>query len=179
MESILHSIDRAQLALMFYAACGKSRLCCWRGESRDERGNTGTNGAAGRSAPGIHVHRANYGMQGWSNPAKGCHTPSRPPYDHYLRHSNHVQRTIGYIEQNPVSAGLVCSAECWRLSSAGWQAKPPGETACPTKSAGSPNQNVETPGGGRGPPRRPGVCPTKIFLHSRESGAHVGLSPFC
>ena len=46
-------------------------------------------------------------------------------YDHYLRNSSRVGRTIAYIEENPVSAGLVCSAECWRWSSAGWQAKPP------------------------------------------------------
>jgi putative transposase len=46
-------------------------------------------------------------------------------YDHYLRQSKSIQRTIGYIEQNPVSAGLVSSAVDWRWSSAGWQAKPP------------------------------------------------------
>jgi putative transposase len=46
-------------------------------------------------------------------------------FDHYLRHSSQIGRTIAYIEQNPVSAGLVCSAERWPWSSAGWQAKPP------------------------------------------------------
>ena len=46
-------------------------------------------------------------------------------YDHYLRNSNQVLRTIAYIEENPVSAGLAPSAEAWRWSSAGWQAKPP------------------------------------------------------
>ena len=46
-------------------------------------------------------------------------------WDHYLRGSSQLNRTAAYIENNPVSAGLVCSAERWRWSSAGWQAKPP------------------------------------------------------
>jgi len=46
-------------------------------------------------------------------------------WDHYLRGSSQVNRTAAYIEENPVSAGLVCFAERWRWSSAGWQAKPP------------------------------------------------------
>jgi putative transposase len=46
-------------------------------------------------------------------------------YDHYLRRSNQVHRTVAYIEGNPVAAGLVFSAERWPWSSAGWQAKPP------------------------------------------------------
>jgi len=46
-------------------------------------------------------------------------------YDHYFRSSSQLSRTIAYIEQNPVSAGLVGSAERWRWSSAGWQATPP------------------------------------------------------
>jgi len=46
-------------------------------------------------------------------------------YDHYLRRSSQIGRTAAYIEQNPVSAGLVRCAECWPWSSAGWQAKPP------------------------------------------------------
>lgn len=46
-------------------------------------------------------------------------------YDHYLRQRSQIDRTVTYIEQNPVSAGLVGSAERWPWSSAGWQAKPP------------------------------------------------------
>ena len=46
-------------------------------------------------------------------------------YDHYLRRSEQISRTIAYIEENPVSAGLAATAERWRWSSAGWQAKPP------------------------------------------------------
>jgi REP element-mobilizing transposase RayT len=44
-------------------------------------------------------------------------------WDHYLRRSSQMERTTAYIEENPVSAGLVCSAELWRWSSAGWPAK--------------------------------------------------------
>jgi REP element-mobilizing transposase RayT len=54
-------------------------------------------------------------------------------FDHYLRAASRLDRTIAYIEQNPVSAGLVCSAEHWPSSSAGWQAKPP---APPTQPRG-------------------------------------------
>jgi REP element-mobilizing transposase RayT len=46
-------------------------------------------------------------------------------FDHYLRDSSHLERAIAYVEENPVKAGLVCSAEQWRWSSAGWQAEPP------------------------------------------------------
>ena len=46
-------------------------------------------------------------------------------WDHYLRKPDQLQRSVAYIEGNPVSAGLVASAEDWRWSSAGWQAKPP------------------------------------------------------
>jgi len=46
-------------------------------------------------------------------------------YDHYLRQRSQIDRTVIYIEQNPVSAGRVGSAERWPWYSAGWQAKPP------------------------------------------------------
>jgi REP element-mobilizing transposase RayT len=52
-------------------------------------------------------------------------------WDHYLRNADQVNRTIAYIEGNPVSAGLVDVAECWRWSSAGWQAKPPAPPTAP------------------------------------------------
>jgi type I restriction enzyme R subunit/putative DNA methylase len=45
-------------------------------------------------------------------------------WDHYLRNSDQLNRTVAYIEGNPVSAGLVGLAELWPWSSAGWQAKP-------------------------------------------------------
>jgi putative transposase len=64
-------------------------------------------------------------------------------YDHYLRNARQIERTIAYIEENPVSAGLVQSAERWRWSIAGWQAKPPA-----TKHDVLSNGNVETPDAG-------------------------------
>jgi hypothetical protein len=51
-------------------------------------------------------------------------------FDRYLRAASQLQRTMAYIEQNPVSAGLVRSAEHWPWSSAGWQAEPPAPV-CP------------------------------------------------
>jgi REP element-mobilizing transposase RayT len=46
-------------------------------------------------------------------------------YDHYARTSAERNRIIGYIEANPVAAGLVDSPELWPWSSVSWQAKPP------------------------------------------------------
>jgi putative DNA methylase len=42
-------------------------------------------------------------------------------YDHYLRDSRELNRTVAYIEENPVSAGLISVAQRWPWSSAGWQ----------------------------------------------------------
>ena len=46
-------------------------------------------------------------------------------YDHWVRNSREFERIIRYIEENPVTAGLVTSAALWPWCSAGWQAKPP------------------------------------------------------
>jgi REP element-mobilizing transposase RayT len=39
-------------------------------------------------------------------------------FDRYMRDEDHLERTIGYVEQNPVKASLVGSAEKWPWSSA-------------------------------------------------------------
>lgn len=54
----------------------------------------------------------------------GQHFWQDESFDHYLRTSRQLERTAAYIEENPVSARLVCSAERWPWSSAGWQTKP-------------------------------------------------------
>jgi REP element-mobilizing transposase RayT len=41
-------------------------------------------------------------------------------YDHRARNAAGRDRLADYIEENPVSAGLVARAEDWRWSSAGW-----------------------------------------------------------
>ncbi len=46
-------------------------------------------------------------------------------FDRYLRSLSEIDKYVGYIEGNPVSAGLVERSEEWRWSSAGWQAEPP------------------------------------------------------
>jgi type I restriction enzyme R subunit/putative DNA methylase len=46
-------------------------------------------------------------------------------YDHWVRNRKELDHIIGYIEENPVSAGLVDFVDLWPFSSAGWQAKPP------------------------------------------------------
>ena len=41
-------------------------------------------------------------------------------YDHWIRTNKELRVLIGYVEENPVRAGLVGAAERWRWSSA-WQ----------------------------------------------------------
>lgn len=44
----------------------------------------------------------------------------REYFDRFMRDNDHLSTTIGYVEANPVSAGLVERPEDWRWSSA-WQ----------------------------------------------------------
>jgi putative transposase len=59
-------------------------------------------------------------------------------YDHYARTPAERTRIIGYIERNPVAAGLVDSPELWRWSSVSWQAKPPAPQSTPLPPTRSP-----------------------------------------
>jgi REP element-mobilizing transposase RayT len=61
-------------------------------------------------------------------------------YDHWVRNRQQKDRIARYIEDNPVSAGLVASAEQWPWSSAGGQAAPP---APPPKHSGTPDSGQE------------------------------------
>lgn len=51
-------------------------------------------------------------------------------FDRYLRSSWEIGQTRRYIENNPVTAGLVRSPEEWVWSSAGWQAESPAPRYC-------------------------------------------------
>jgi putative transposase len=42
-------------------------------------------------------------------------------FDRYIRDEAHYQKTVHYIENNPVKAGLVKDAKQWRWSSARWR----------------------------------------------------------
>jgi len=42
----------------------------------------------------------------------------REYFDRYIRDSDHLFRVVRYVEQNPVTAGLCCSAQAWPWSSA-------------------------------------------------------------
>ena len=42
----------------------------------------------------------------------------REPFDRYMRDSDHFERTVRYIENNPVKAGLCARPEDWEFSSA-------------------------------------------------------------
>lgn len=46
---------------------------------------------------------------------------AREYYDRFIRDERHFAQTMAYIEQNPVKAGLVESAEAWPFSSAAWR----------------------------------------------------------
>ena len=46
-------------------------------------------------------------------------------YDHWVRTPKELDRITGYIEDNPVSAGLVGSIDLWPWSSAAWPANVP------------------------------------------------------
>ena len=45
-------------------------------------------------------------------------------YDRFMRNENHLAQTLGYVEANPVRAGLVRFASNWRFSSARHRALP-------------------------------------------------------
>ena len=44
-------------------------------------------------------------------------------FDHWVRCEQELQDLIAYVENNPVKAGLVETAEQWKWSSAGWMAE--------------------------------------------------------
>lgn len=45
----------------------------------------------------------------------------RDPFDRYIRDQNHFEKTLRYIENNPVKAGLCEQPEDWLWSSAHWR----------------------------------------------------------
>ena len=47
-------------------------------------------------------------------------------FDRYMRNEDHLMRTIEYVENNPVKAGLVDKAVDWPWSSASQERGPPG-----------------------------------------------------
>jgi len=70
---------------------------------------------------GVSAHRANrilnrVGAPFWQHES----------FDHWVRNSRDYGHTLGYIEQNPVRAGLVSSPEQWPWSSAGQASACPG-----------------------------------------------------
>jgi putative transposase len=57
-------------------------------------------------------------------------------YDHWVRNGKELSRITRYIEENPVTAAFVPSAELWRWSSASRQAKPPAPPSCTNRAHG-------------------------------------------
>ena len=47
-------------------------------------------------------------------------------FDRYMRNEEDLERTIGYVEQNPVKAGLAIEPNDWPWSSARWRMSGPG-----------------------------------------------------
>ncbi len=69
-------------------------------------------GAVIKNIKSVSAHRAN---QLLSRTGKFWATEY---FDRYIRDSDHYQRVVNYVEQNPVKAGLCQSATDWRFSSA-------------------------------------------------------------
>jgi REP element-mobilizing transposase RayT len=57
-------------------------------------------------------------------------------YDHWIRSSEELKETIGYVESNPVKAGLVESAEEWPWSSAHFKADDRKRSSAPRSDPG-------------------------------------------
>jgi REP element-mobilizing transposase RayT len=54
-------------------------------------------------------------------------------YDHWIRSGKELQEIIAYVENNPVNAGLVASAEQWQWSSARFRADDTKRSSAPHK----------------------------------------------
>src|SRR5215472_5246832 len=80
----------------------------------------------GSTARHANRHLARTGQPFWQDES----------YDHWVRNEKQFNRITSYIEEHPVSAGLVRSAELWPWSSAGWQAKPPAPRRQPSPTLG-------------------------------------------
>jgi REP element-mobilizing transposase RayT len=74
--------------------------------------------------PRAPIARINHSIRGYSgreaNRALGCTGAfwQHEGYDHWARNGGEFGRIAGYIERNPVTAGLAGSPEDWRWSSA-------------------------------------------------------------
>jgi REP element-mobilizing transposase RayT len=82
-----------------------------------------------RSLKGITAKRANAMLSLTGQPFWQAES-----YDHLVRNEQEFQRIRGYIEENPVRAGLVTDATEYRWSSAGWATggSPADPGVCPT-----------------------------------------------
>jgi REP element-mobilizing transposase RayT len=87
-----------------------------------------------------HVHVVLEQLQGWSlgqlvrswklfttrglNELRGTRGPiwASDYFDRFMRDEDHLQQTIGYVENNPVKAGLVHAPTEWPFSSARFRA---------------------------------------------------------
>jgi REP element-mobilizing transposase RayT len=88
-----------------------------------------------------HVHVVLEQLQGWNlgwivrswklfttrglNELQGSSGPiwASDYFDRYMRDEDHLQQTIGYVESNPVKAGLVLEPDEWLFSSARFRAE--------------------------------------------------------
>ena len=55
-------------------------------------------------------------------------------YDNWIRSSKELRKIVAYVENNPVNAGLVDSAEQWHWSSAGFRADDTKRSSAPPES---------------------------------------------
>ena len=80
-------------------------------------------------------------------------------FDRYIRDETHLSATASYIEQNPVSAGLVHNAEDWHWGSLGARASRPLDDAGLRPAAGGTPALPGTPPEGKWPPKDAGLRP--------------------
>jgi putative DNA methylase len=74
---------------------------------------------------------------------------AREYFDRFMRDSDHLVRTVAYIEGNPVKAGLCESVSDWRFSSTwgGWGRRDAGGPTTGQRDAGGPTTGQRDAGG--------------------------------
>ena len=69
----------------------------------------------------------------------------REYWDRYIRNESHYRKTVDYIHQNPVSAGLCPTPEAWPWSSASGSTNVPGSAGVPAGMAPKADADVGAP----------------------------------
>lgn len=86
----------------------------------------------------------------------------REYWDRYMRDENHYRKTVDYIHQNPVKAGLCATPQAWPWSSASGSAEVlPGSAGVPAGIGSKADEDVGAPGDVGAPSPSDHPAPTK------------------